>query len=179
MTKRPAIQPSDAEREAFEAWARSHLGQGYPLDRDEGAYINPVTRWAFTAWKAGRAAIAVQPPAASEPNDTVKRWCETCEGDGYVFQEPQAGCHVSSDHPCPDCDGKGYWVPAQPPAASQPSEPCFNRARVMADEVMTELQATESAWDDDDIDRIQSSLLPRVYDCLNLLAAAQAPKEPT
>ena len=65
------------------------------------------------------------------------------------------------------------------PAASQPSEPCFNRARVMADEVMTELQATESAWDDDDIDRIQSSLLPRVYDCLNLLAAAQAPKEPT
>jgi len=56
--------------------------------------------------------------------DTVKRWCETCEGDGYVFQEPQAGCHVGREYPCPDCDGNGYWVSAQPPAASQPDEAC-------------------------------------------------------
>lgn len=59
-------------------------------------------------------------PAASEP---VKLWCETCEGGGYVFQEPQAGCHVWGNCPCPDCDGKGYWFASQPPAASQPSGP--------------------------------------------------------
>ena len=60
------------------------------------------------------------PPAASQPSEPVKRWCETCEGGGYVFQEPQFGCHVWGNHPCPDCDGKGYWVASQPPAAIQP-----------------------------------------------------------
>lgn len=36
----------------FEQWAKKHLGQGYPLDKDDHAYIHPVTRWAAKAYKA-------------------------------------------------------------------------------------------------------------------------------
>jgi hypothetical protein len=39
-------------REQFESWAEYHLGQGYPLTMDEHTYENPVTRWAFVAYKA-------------------------------------------------------------------------------------------------------------------------------
>jgi hypothetical protein len=51
------------EHEMFEAWALVHLGQGYKLDKDEGTYINPVTRWAFRAWQA-RAALSAPPAQA-------------------------------------------------------------------------------------------------------------------
>jgi hypothetical protein len=44
-------------------------------------------------------------------DDSPKYWCETCEGTSKVYQEHQAGCWVGGDFPCPDCDGKGYWVP--------------------------------------------------------------------
>jgi len=47
--------------------------------------------------------------------------------------------------------------------------PKYNRAREMADEVMAELDAADHGWNEDDIARIQGTLLPRVYDCLNLL----------
>jgi hypothetical protein len=46
------------------------------------------------------------------------------------------------------------------------------RCRTMADEVWTELESIGTGWNDDDIDRVQSSLLPRLYDLLNLLAIA-------
>lgn len=46
------------ESEAFEAWAKDHLGQGYSLEIEEHTYANPVTRWAFVAFKAGRAALS-------------------------------------------------------------------------------------------------------------------------
>jgi hypothetical protein len=39
-------------REQFESWAEDHLGQGYPLTIDEHTYENPVTRWAFVAYRA-------------------------------------------------------------------------------------------------------------------------------
>ena len=77
-----------------------------------------------------RAAIAVQSPAASQPviAATVKRWCETCEGTGYVFQEPQAGCHVGGDHPCPDCDEKVTGCLLSPPQrASRARNPLLGR----------------------------------------------------
>lgn len=47
--------------EAFEAWAKDHLGQGYPLTWDESDYINNATAWAFRAFKAGRASLKTQP----------------------------------------------------------------------------------------------------------------------
>lgn len=48
------------------------------------------------------------------------------------------------------------------------------RCRTMADEVLTELESIGTGWNEDDIERIQSSLLPRIYDLLNLLAATVA-----
>lgn len=50
----PPAVPS--EWTAFEAWAHEHLGRGYSLAMDDGVYLHPVTRWAFKAYKAGRAA---------------------------------------------------------------------------------------------------------------------------
>lgn len=38
----------------FEEWAKDHLGQGYSLEKAEGTYINPVTRWAAHAYAAGQ-----------------------------------------------------------------------------------------------------------------------------
>lgn len=46
----------DFERATFEQWAKDHLGQGYSLTREDGNYLDPVTRWAFVAWKAGKKA---------------------------------------------------------------------------------------------------------------------------
>lgn len=53
------------ERAAFEAWAKDHLGQGYSLEIEEHTYANPVTRWAFVAFKAGRAILAAAGPDAA------------------------------------------------------------------------------------------------------------------
>jgi len=50
----------DAERTAFEAWAAEDLGQGYSMEMEEGVYVDRVTRWAFTAWKAGRRALITE-----------------------------------------------------------------------------------------------------------------------
>lgn len=36
----------------FEEWAKRHLGQGYGLEKYEGVYIIPVTRWAARAFQA-------------------------------------------------------------------------------------------------------------------------------
>lgn len=48
-----------------------------------------------------------------------------------------------------------------------------SRIRSMADEVFVELNAMENGWNENDIDRVQSDLLPRIYDLLNLLAMAE------
>lgn len=42
-----------SDREAFEAWAKEHLGQGYSLEWDDGSYVHPVTRWCFKGYLAG------------------------------------------------------------------------------------------------------------------------------
>lgn len=36
----------------FMAWAIDNLGQGYSLEREDGTFLDPVTRWAFKAWQA-------------------------------------------------------------------------------------------------------------------------------
>lgn len=60
------------ERESFEAWAKEHLGQGYSLETEEHTYVNPVTRWAFVAFKAGRAALAAAGPDAALTEDAMR-----------------------------------------------------------------------------------------------------------
>lgn len=43
----------------FMQWAIDNLGQGYSLEREDGTFVDPVTRWAFAAWRAsGKSAIA-------------------------------------------------------------------------------------------------------------------------
>jgi hypothetical protein len=42
----------------FEDWAKDHLGQGYSLEREDHTYIDPVTRWAAVAYRAGHSAGA-------------------------------------------------------------------------------------------------------------------------
>lgn len=64
--KQEALQVID-ELSAFEDWAKDHLGQGYSLEIEEHTYANPVTRWAFVAFKAGRAILAAAGPDAA-PN---------------------------------------------------------------------------------------------------------------
>lgn len=45
---------------SFIEWAKEHLGQGYSLELEDGTFVDPVTRWAFVAYKAGRKAAAMQ-----------------------------------------------------------------------------------------------------------------------
>jgi hypothetical protein len=45
--------PCALDSTAFEDWAKDHLGQGYSLVREDGAYVDPVTRWAAIAFRAG------------------------------------------------------------------------------------------------------------------------------
>lgn len=53
------------------------------------------------------------------------------------------------------------------------------RCREMADEVLGELEGIGTGWNEDDIDRIQGTLLPRVYDLLHLLAIASGQEQTT
>lgn len=48
----------------FHTWAKDHLGQGYSREREDGTYIDPVTRWAYVAWKAAAKHYAA---ASQEP----------------------------------------------------------------------------------------------------------------
>lgn len=73
--------------------------------------------WYETNLRQRETMTAPQKEPAGSEREAPKHWCETCEGTGSVYQEHQAGCHVGGDYPCPDCDGKGYWIPR----ASQPS----------------------------------------------------------
>lgn len=46
-----------------------------------------------------------------KPNkkETVRVWCDTCEGSGIVHEESQIGVPGSGgDITCPDCEGNGY-----------------------------------------------------------------------
>lgn len=82
-----ALNPSSAkpELDKFETWADSHLGQGYPLTREEGTYVNKVTRWAFNSWRAGRqrlreelAAQAVSAPKVrADTADAIVEFLDT------------------------------------------------------------------------------------------------------
>lgn len=61
------------ERALFESWAVNHLGQGYPLTMDEDIYEHPVTRWAFKAWKAGRASSVPAIPGTGREKAALER----------------------------------------------------------------------------------------------------------
>lgn len=69
----------------------------------------------------------------------IKHWCETCEGTGKVYQEHQAGCWVGGEHPCPDCDGNGYWTPLAAPAVVVSAEPVAH----VAAELLSQVAGTE------------------------------------
>jgi len=68
-----------------------------------------------------RAQDAAPAGAGGEVGATTdwKHWCETCEGlrtidetlGGEFFSNPKAEC--------PDCDGKGYWIPRTTPQPQQ------------------------------------------------------------
>lgn len=58
----------------FETWAKEHLGQGYSLEREDHTYINPVTRWAFVAYKAGRKSTLTQ-----EQRSTIEEAAQVLE----------------------------------------------------------------------------------------------------
>lgn len=129
---RVQLSPSQSATDAFDRILSDSQPPVASAKADRDAYLHPspnlraALEWLVTPETPEQANYRAmlsdsQPPAASQPSDTVKRWCETCEGDGYVFQKPQFGCHVWGNRPCPDCDGKGYWFASQPPAASQPS----------------------------------------------------------
>lgn len=51
----------------FEDWAKEHLGQGYSLETEEHTYVNPVTRWAFVAFKAGLKIVTAPESANGAP----------------------------------------------------------------------------------------------------------------
>lgn len=65
-TKQEARQIID-ELGEFEDWAKEHLGQGYSLETEEHTYVNPVTRWAFVAFKAGLKIVAAPAAANGAP----------------------------------------------------------------------------------------------------------------
>jgi len=61
---------------------------------------------------ASRAPVAV----GVEPD--WKHWCETCEGAGYYDATLGSDSQLANPkQECPDCDGKGYWIPR----ATQPA----------------------------------------------------------
>ena len=65
----PVERPRENEYEkrmfhSFKFWAGEHLGQGYSLDLEDGSFADPVTRWAFIAYKAGIKRGAVDGEAA-------------------------------------------------------------------------------------------------------------------
>ena len=63
--------PTPARR-AFEAWADKNLAHSrYGLGREEGSYVQAVTRWAFKAWQAATA-LATNPAAAELAARTVE-----------------------------------------------------------------------------------------------------------
>lgn len=71
MTDLLARETLTPELRLFEAWAYVHLGQGYGLARDDGSYVDPVTRWSFKAWQAGRAELVLATPSEPEVSVTV------------------------------------------------------------------------------------------------------------
>jgi hypothetical protein len=91
------------------------------------------------------------PPVAAAPNEPV-----ASDWSFDYFQDPLTGEMVR--YPLAE--------------RASPQAVPYNRAREMAEEVMNELRLSEHGWNEDDVERIQSTLLPRVYDCLNLLAMA-------
>jgi len=76
-TELPELDRLKAEHEAFEEWARNHLGQGYPLTMDEHVYEHPVTRWAFKAWKASADRRAQPEGEAPQAKDTPESMAQS------------------------------------------------------------------------------------------------------
>ena len=46
-----------------------------------------------------------------------KHWCETCEGLGTIDERLGGEFFSNPKAECPDCDGKGYWIPRAAPAS--------------------------------------------------------------
>ena len=96
----------DKVREALDLVER-HYG--------DDARIAPLLKFA-------REALSVHP---AEPV-ALQLWCDTCEGNGKIYQEQQHGTPGSGgEFDCPDCDGKGYIATRRYALMSQPapSEP--------------------------------------------------------
>lgn len=91
------------ERAAFEAWARDHLGQGYPLTMDEDIYEHPVTRWAFKAW---RAALASRPAEVDDEAVSILRTILTGDVGRQTLGKLARGQSTETE------DGKA-WLAAQ------------------------------------------------------------------
>ena len=72
--------------EAFELWAKDCLGQGYSLEKDEGVYISPVTRWAAKAYQAA-----------------TERAAKLCEERAAAYRSTNAPGWHSVDHECTQC----------------------------------------------------------------------------
>lgn len=47
-----------------------------------------------------------------------KHWCETCEGLGTIDETLGGEFFSNPKAECPDCDGKGYWIPRTAPEAN-------------------------------------------------------------
>jgi hypothetical protein len=73
MTQQHTTDNEDSER--FKAWAKVNFGQGYSFKKEDGTYINAVTRWSAKSFKAGfdlAATPQAAPVAASEPSDAQR-----------------------------------------------------------------------------------------------------------
>ncbi len=55
------LETAIAVPEDFRAWAKGYLGQAYSLACNDGSFVDPVTRQAFNAHKAGRVHPSTDP----------------------------------------------------------------------------------------------------------------------
>ena len=148
LEKAEAAQPQQAAP-AFDADGfRAFVLRELPDD----TVIGSGAWWAdhLTAWArrfAAKAAPAGQAAAPATKAEQARLWCETCEGTGKVYQEHQAGCHVGGEHPCPDCDGKGYVVSRvwQAPAA-EAVQPEPSRLPLTDEQAICAMWAARSEW---------------------------------
>lgn len=180
--------PTPEELSAFEehikttAWFKVLSAAAAADDDDDGASIFRMARMAAReAWEAAlagqaKSAAPVEPAwmsAFDAARDDVLNDRGPLEGEAMTTEQTNAVLTILDGHFMPHL--KRGSTPAAIPEAPAQTEAKYNRAREMADEVMAELEATAHAWTDEDVDRIQGTLLPRVYDCLNLLAIAATP----
>lgn len=82
------VRPEEAAAlDAFMAWAKDNLGQGYSLERDEGTFVYPVTRWAFK----GFAAAMERSAQIAESMTARARWAK-----GASDAQPTQPCEIAA-----------------------------------------------------------------------------------